>query len=107
MLECVPYIKSICHQVWLAEWGDNSGQIKDINTKKDEQERYEVKGFQPNLINTSLCVVDDLIVNDRSDEIFNQRSSEVITKHEQEINSEDQKGKKVEIYPEGHITMDR
>ena len=75
MLECVPYIKSICHQVWITEWHTNP----DVEeSRHDDHDKFEVKDFYPKVKNTSLCVVDDLIVNVGSDEVIQQRSSDVI-----------------------------
>ena len=75
MLECVPYIKSICHQVWITEWHTNPD---DEETRKDDLDKFEVKDFYPKVKNTSLCVIDDLIVNVGSDEAIQPRSSDVI-----------------------------
>ena len=76
MFECVPYIKSICHQVWITEWHHNHDD--DVETRQDDTDRVVIKGFHPKVRNSSLCVVDDLIVNAGSDEFIQQRSSDVI-----------------------------
>ena len=75
MFECVPYIKSICHQVWITEWHHNHGD--DVETRKDDTDRVVIKGFHPKVRNSSLCVVDDLIVNAGREEIIQERSSDV------------------------------
>ena len=75
MFECVPYIKSICHQVWVTEWHHNHDD--DVDTRKDDIDSYEVKDFYLKGKNSSLCVVDDLIVNVGGDEIIQERSSDV------------------------------
>ena len=68
MLECVPYIKSICHQVWITEWHTNP----DVEESwQDDHDKFEVKDFYPKVKNTSLCVVDN-------DEVIQQGSLDVI-----------------------------
>ena len=65
MLQCAPYIKSICHHLWMTE-GRNPLQ-KPLNMKNTEVNEefnfFEVSVFGQQVSNTSLCVVDDLIVN--------------------------------------------
>ena len=78
MFECAPYITNMCKSIdnhLYAEEdvsGDQSEHQK--STKKMESEvqisdvkGYEVNIFKPAVRNTTLCVVDDLIVSAKSD----------------------------------------
>ena len=74
MLQCAPYIKNVCHQINNHLWseGDVSGdqspqpsptKLKDSEVRMTDVKGFKVKVFEPQMNNTSLCVVDDLIVN--------------------------------------------
>ena len=90
MLQCVPYIKSICHHVWMTDCQNhqqNAIKRRDAKIRKANIDSFEVTVFGPQVNNTSLCVVDNLIADVNHDpydslEITQPESSDVIVQKE-------------------------